>query len=681
MGKKGLLIFSCLLITSTLFSQSVSINTDGSAPDPSSVLDIKSSSGGLLIPRMTTAEMNAIPSPAVGLVVFVTDAAVPGIYYNTNTPGSPVWSEVKVDRTISTIQDDDGDTYVEVVDDASGDTINFVVKGYKSFSMDTNNFYILPNGFDGGLIINSTGGDYDSYIQFKNENTSVFTFGVDDSDGDKLKIGTTGLETNTRITIDGNGNVGIGTSAPAYSFQVGGTGGVYNGIKVGEINSHLQGVSGGIVINSTGGNYDARLSLQNDSTTQYTIGVDDSDDDKFKIGTTDLETNTRFTIDTNGNVGIGTSAPAYGLQVGGTGGVYNGIKVGEINSHLQGVSGGIVINSTGGNYDARLSLQNDSNTLYTIGIDDSDDDKFKIGTTSLETNTRFTIDTNGNVGIGTDSPTAKLDIDGDIRTDHMVLEGISDLDGNTSIEVDLGGSNDDIIHFKTGGNEYFSIDGTRINVVNTGGSVFIGESAGISDDLTNNTNVAIGDSTLKNNVTGIENVAIGNSALKESTGSFNIALGGYALANNTTGYDNIALGSGALTNNTTGYHNIAIGNIARNQGSTGRWNISIGTEANSKDTGGDFNVIIGHNAGGNVAVVNHSKYRNVMIGQQSGFFTAAGADANVFIGYQSGFFETGSNKLYIENTNSSSPLISAVDLPVIVSRITVLMLGLPLIKH
>ena len=32
-------------------------------------------------------------------------------------------------------------------------------------------------------------------------------------------------------------------------------------------------------------------------------------------------------------------------------------------------------------------------------------------------------------------------------------------------------------------------------------------------------------------------------------------------------------------------------------------------------------------------------------------------DDNVFLGYQSGFNETGSNKLYIENTNSSTPLI------------------------
>jgi hypothetical protein len=50
-------------------------------PDPSSALDITSTNGGILIPRMTSAQRDAIESPASGLLVFVTD---PGnfSYYN-----------------------------------------------------------------------------------------------------------------------------------------------------------------------------------------------------------------------------------------------------------------------------------------------------------------------------------------------------------------------------------------------------------------------------------------------------------------------------------------------------------------------------------------------------------------------------------------------------------------------
>ncbi|MBL0356856.1 MAG: hypothetical protein IPP72_08160 [Chitinophagaceae bacterium] len=63
------------LLVSLIFSknssaQSVAINTDGSTANASAILDIKSTAKGLLIPRMTTAQRNAIASPANGLMVF-----------------------------------------------------------------------------------------------------------------------------------------------------------------------------------------------------------------------------------------------------------------------------------------------------------------------------------------------------------------------------------------------------------------------------------------------------------------------------------------------------------------------------------------------------------------------------------------------------------------------------------
>ncbi len=50
----------------------VGINTDGSQPDPTAILDVKSNVKGFLPPRMTTAERNSIQSPAEGLLVFNT---------------------------------------------------------------------------------------------------------------------------------------------------------------------------------------------------------------------------------------------------------------------------------------------------------------------------------------------------------------------------------------------------------------------------------------------------------------------------------------------------------------------------------------------------------------------------------------------------------------------------------
>ncbi|MCB0543503.1 MAG: tail fiber domain-containing protein [Saprospiraceae bacterium] len=65
------ILFFFSSITTALFSQ-ISINQDNSTPDPSAMLDIKSSDKGMLIPRMTTAERNAIASPAAGLIIYNT---------------------------------------------------------------------------------------------------------------------------------------------------------------------------------------------------------------------------------------------------------------------------------------------------------------------------------------------------------------------------------------------------------------------------------------------------------------------------------------------------------------------------------------------------------------------------------------------------------------------------------
>jgi len=66
-----------LLICIDLFPQ-VAVNTDGSAPDPSAMLDVKSSSKGILLSRMTFAQRNTITNPAEGLIVYCTDCNTDG---------------------------------------------------------------------------------------------------------------------------------------------------------------------------------------------------------------------------------------------------------------------------------------------------------------------------------------------------------------------------------------------------------------------------------------------------------------------------------------------------------------------------------------------------------------------------------------------------------------------------
>lgn len=70
-------------------AQSVAINTDGTTADASAALDIKSTSKGMLVPRMAQAQRNAITTPATGLLIFQTDNT-PGFYYYNGSS----WSNI-----------------------------------------------------------------------------------------------------------------------------------------------------------------------------------------------------------------------------------------------------------------------------------------------------------------------------------------------------------------------------------------------------------------------------------------------------------------------------------------------------------------------------------------------------------------------------------------------------------
>ncbi len=71
MKKLRLLFFLAFLFSSlTNHSQSLAINTSGTAADASAMLDISSVTKGLLVPRMTTVERDAIGSPANGLIIY-----------------------------------------------------------------------------------------------------------------------------------------------------------------------------------------------------------------------------------------------------------------------------------------------------------------------------------------------------------------------------------------------------------------------------------------------------------------------------------------------------------------------------------------------------------------------------------------------------------------------------------
>ena len=73
MSKQTRLLLITVVLCCLQFSanaQSFSVNTDGSVAHPSAILDVKSTEKGMLIPRMSKANRNAIAAPATGLLIY-----------------------------------------------------------------------------------------------------------------------------------------------------------------------------------------------------------------------------------------------------------------------------------------------------------------------------------------------------------------------------------------------------------------------------------------------------------------------------------------------------------------------------------------------------------------------------------------------------------------------------------
>ncbi|MCW5898296.1 MAG: hypothetical protein KIT10_03415 [Flavobacteriales bacterium] len=67
---RSLILFLTLIASHVSIAQGVGINNP--APDPSALLDLTSTDKGLLVPRMTTAQRDGIPVPALSLLIFNT---------------------------------------------------------------------------------------------------------------------------------------------------------------------------------------------------------------------------------------------------------------------------------------------------------------------------------------------------------------------------------------------------------------------------------------------------------------------------------------------------------------------------------------------------------------------------------------------------------------------------------
>lgn len=120
-----------------------------------------------------------------------------------------------------------------------------------------------------------------------------------------------------------------------------------------------------------------------------------------------------------------------------------------------------------------------------------------------------------------------------------------------------------------------------------------------------------------------------------STGTANVGVGYNALKATTTGYSNLGLGAYSLEFNTTGFFNTAVGSNALNVVSTGSNNLGLGGGALRLTTTGSG---------------------NIGIGKFTLFNNTTGSN-NIAIGFEAGYNETGSNKLYVAGSSTTTPLI------------------------
>jgi hypothetical protein len=244
----------------------------------------------------------------------------------------------------------------------------------------------------------------------------------------------------------------------------------------------------------------------------------------------------------------------------------------------------------------------------------------------------ITQDASGNVGIGTTTPAAALDVNtGDLNVAGNFLKGgalflhnfgfqntfLGQNAGNLTITgstntamgaLALGFNTTGYQNTATGAQTLANNSGGFNNTANGVYALFanttgayntaIGESALFSTNSYSNT--AVGAEALFGDTTGGENTAIGTSSLWwNSSGAANTAVGALALHNNTNGFFNTAIGDNTLYNNTTGGSNTAVGAGALSTvAKDGNYNTAIGAQADT--LGGESNTAIGAGAAGSV---------------------------------------------------------------------------------
>jgi hypothetical protein len=434
-------LLSVIFTVVTVFCASAQVGIGTTNPNSSSMLDVSSTNSGLLVPRMTSAQRVAIPSPATGLMVYQTNGT-PGLYYNTGTPAAPSWTFAGSSTgqwltNGSKIYYNNGNVGIGTSDPLKLFSIKSGV-----ISDDMLTLYSADNEYLFRIRQNSNGSG-GVYVYDSNNVCNAFLYG----DGDSyIRGGNFGVGTNAPVTpldVRGttsvtSGYLGVGTTAPSAGLHVKGTSfpatfiyiegaaGDDAGIRLyeaGTVKWHL--------FNDVG--YDGLNILNNAG---VTVLFAKQSNGFVGVGTTApatlFDVRGNLSVNNSGRIGIGTTAPQTPLDVHGNASLTGGqLGIGTISPgaglHVKGTAfpNSFIFIEGSSNTDAGIRLYEGTTAQWHI-FHDASQNGLNIYNSAAET-AIFCKNSDGYVGIGHTAPERQLDVKGNMvvrnaTTNDIVVE-------------------------------------------------------------------------------------------------------------------------------------------------------------------------------------------------------------------------------------------------------------------